>query len=532
MTGFMESIRQRRQYLLHQFGGTNNITSNTTAPINTAARSQYAVVNNANSLLSLKLTLLCFLTTLGGYLSDPVIIERLLYPARFYNTDGNDAIVIVQLMLTTSLGCSTLQILLHCFHVHRSQGLFDPKNIPTLNSNVTFGNTLGTSFYPAHRAWYCKDGGFASVRNGFWARVLELVPHSKVHYKFDYEMLESNRLKIRGISNFDKTKITPGEPINRLVSKVQKSQDPRAYVVSEKRKTYKKYFGNIFISEFPAFALMSYYAFSVERQPGFFAFILALLYSFMVKIFFACCTVERKTFHVLNAESAHNTDSFEVQYGGSRLSFIEGEHSLIRRFSEYYGQPVRNVLLERVLMAALAISLGPLSFVVAFFVLNTEHYAYPWLAHQAFVMSGWFLARLFNLNNCGRTEERIAKALYKGNNVIFVNEDGTSAIEMTLHTTFVAPKPATAPTLVSAKPLYPIAEEKEDDAATWSTLSDSSSVEIVTVVQKDPPGSVASGSQNGDKVPTSEPQTPGFQAPTTPAILVRLPNATSKLKLT
>jgi hypothetical protein len=401
-------------------------------------------------------------------------------------------------MLTTSLGCSTLQILVHCFHVLRMRGIFDPKNKATQDGNFTFGHILGTAFYPTHHAQYrtSSRSDVSGVGNGFWTRVLELIPYSKVHSKFDYVLLESNRLKLRAISNYDKQR-----------------SNTKTYVVSEKDRDYKRYFDDIAISEFPAIAFIFFYGAFGKKQPGFLILTFTLLYPIFVKLFFALLTVSRKTFHVLNAEAANNTDVFEVQFGASRLSSIEGEHALVHRFFEYYGQPIRNVLIERILMIALALCLGPLPFVVAFFALSTEHYALPWLTHQAIVLFGWYIARLLNLNSCGRTEERIAKALYKGKNVIFVNADGTSAVEITLQTTFVAPKAAIAPTLVSAKPIPVYEADKDDDSQAVGTAtppSETSSTEIVEAALE----------SSGELVKITE-----TKAPTTPLAIVSLPNA-------
>ncbi|TLD38279.1 hypothetical protein E2P81_ATG00822 [Venturia nashicola] len=479
------------------------------------------IPTNTSSDLSLRFTLLCLLTMLGGYLADPVIIERLLHPARFYNSDPTDFISNLQLMTITSLGCSTLQVLLWCFEVFRLHGLLDPKNSPknksTHTSNFAFGDTLGTSFYPTHRAFSRtqSNGAVTGVGNGFWARVLELIPHSKVHAKFDYEVLEHNRLKLRALHKYDEEKY--------FRSWDAKVRGPMPQIVSE-QKSYLKWFDDITSTEVPAIVLVFYYGFIATQRPGYFTFLLAMIYPFAVKIFFAIVSVDRKTFHVLNAEtSANNTAIFELEFGGSRISSIEGEHALVHRFSEYYGQPIRNISIERIIMVSLAVCLGPLPFIVAFFALKTD-YAYIWLAHQAFVVFGWFLACILSLDSCGRTEERIAKALHKGMRVIFVNADGTSAIDVVLHTSFVAPKPATVPILVSAKPLVSIAEETENDADAAGTFSQDSSTDVLSTLFGTPPESVT-GSDAADV--GTEPQTQGFQAPTFPAALLRLPNSAS-----
>ncbi|KAE9985065.1 hypothetical protein EG328_004331 [Venturia inaequalis] len=516
MAEFIAALDKRRQYLLRHLYPGNVSTINETMAVNTTT-----IPMNTSADLSLKLTILCLLTTLGGYVADPVIIERLLHPARFYNSDPTDLISNLQLTTITSLGCSMLGILVHCFQVFRLHGLLDPKNSPknksTHTSNFAFGNTLGTSFYPAHHALSRTQSNraVAGVGNGFWARVLELIPHSKVHAKFDYEMVEQNRLKLCGIHKFDQEK--------HIGNWDEKNRGPKPQVVSE-QKSLLKWFDDITSTEVPAIVLVFYYGFIATRVSGYFTFFLAMMYPFAVKIFFAIISVDRKTFHVLNAESfANNTAIFELDFGGSRLSSIEGEHALVHRFFEYYGQPTRNISLERTIMVSLAVCLGPLPFIVAFFALKTD-YAYIWLAHQAFVMFGWFLARILNLNSCGRTEERIANALYKGTRVIFVNADGSSAIDVILLTSFVAPKPATAPTLISARPLVPIAEETENDAAE-STSSGDSSANAVSTALETPPESVA-GSEVSDADAESQP--PGLQAPTFPAALLRLPNSACK----
>ncbi|QDS71133.1 hypothetical protein FKW77_009855 [Venturia effusa] len=526
MASFIASLDQRRQYLLRHLFGRDVSAVNGHNSSNAVTMPQVSV--NSSGDLSLKLTFLCFLTTLGGYLADAVVIERLLHPARFYNSDPADFITNLQLMTTASLGCSTLQILLHCFQVLRLHGLFDPQNSPsnksTSKGNLAFGNILGTPFYPAHHALSRArcNGAMVGVGDGFWARVLELIPHSKVHAKFDYEVLEHNRLKLRAINKYDKKK-----QHSAIADWDQKLRGPKPYVVTE-GKSYAKYFDDIVISEFPAVVLMFYYGFVATRLPGYFPFMLALMYPLMTKLMFAIISLDRKTFHVLNAESANNTDVFEIQFGGSRLSSIEVEHALFHRFLEYYGQPIRNILTERILVVALALCLGPLPFIVALFALNTD-YAHVWLAHQAFVMFGWFMARILNLNSCGRTEERIARALHKGQKVVFVNADATSALEVALCTSFVAPKPANAPTLVSAKPLVTIAEETENAAGAFSIPSTSTSVEAGSTVQDTPPqSSTGSDVMEVDAEPY-EPQTHGFQAPTTPAAILQLPNSASKL---
>lgn len=452
MATFIVSLRERRQYLLNYFS-RNVIALNDSAPVNSAGTSHAEVRINTSGGLSLKLTLLCFLTTFTTSLADPVLIERLLHPARFYNLNHLDAASNLAMMLTTSLGCPTIHVLTQCFQIFRIRGLFDPKNTPTRDhatqASRTFGSMLGTAFYPVHYARYrtrSHDGIF-SVGNGFWARVLELIPHSKAHSKFGYELQESNRLRIHAISNYNK-----------------KKPDPMAHVFCEIDRDHKKYFEDITVSEAPAIAVIFYYLAFGKIQPGFLTFTLALLYPTVVKLLFAFLALDRKTFHVLNAESVNNTDVFQIQFGGSRLSCIEGERALVHRFFEYYGEPIRNVFVERILMIALALFLGPIPFVVAFFALNTEYYAYPWLAHQTYVLFTWYIACLLKLNSCGRTEDRIAKALYHGKKVVFVNADGTSAVKVTLQTTFIKPNRLTAPKVISAEPLNPVFEASTEDA--------------------------------------------------------------------
>lgn len=95
---------------------------------------------------------------------------------------------------------------------------------------------------------------------------------------------------------------------------------------------------------------------------------------------------------------------------------------------------------------------------------------------------------------------------------------------MVLHTSFVAPKPATAPTFVSAKLLLSIAEETENDSEIVSTSSADSPVEVVSKFQETAPESIA-GSEVADV--DAEPHTSqahGCQAPTCPATILRLPN--------
>jgi hypothetical protein len=517
MLTFMASLGGRRQYLLNLLSKNNNAFNDTMAVHSTVTPHTELTVNTSGE-LSLKLTILCFITIFGACLVDQVLIERLLHPARFYNLDPFDAAGTFTTMMTSSLGCSTFQVLTHCFHVFRLRGLFDPKNKTTrgrtAQASRSFGSMLGTAFYPAHYAKYrtFSRGDISSVGNGFWIRVLELIPYSKAHSKFGYELLESNCLKLRAISNYDK-----------------KQPSPMACVVSERGKNYKKYFEDIAFSEAPALMFIVYFGFS-KVHSGFLAFTLALLYPIAVKLIFAFLAVDRKTFHVLNAESANDTDVFETQFGASRLSSIEGEHALVHRFFEYYGQPIRDVFAERVLMMALALCLGPLPFVVAYCALSTKHYAYPWLAHQAFVLIGWYIARLMGLNSCGRTEERIAKTLYKGKKAIFVNADGTSALEVTLQTTFVTLNPAVAPTPISAKPVVQVPEQTKDAShvAGIVTPFETSSAEIVeaetnsaAAAQGTPLASPA-GSINGDEDLTLMPQTPssvttGLKSPTTPS---------------
>lgn len=517
MAGFIATLDKRRQFLLHRLYHRNASTVNQTMSVNTST-----IPTDSSDGLSLTLTILCLLTTLGGYLADPVIVERLLHPARFYNSDLTDVICQLQLMAVTSLGCSTIQVMLHCFQVFRLHGLLDPKNSPRNKSNhacdIAFGDTLGTPFYPAHHAFSRThtNGAVAGTGNGFWARVLELIPHSKVHRKFDYELLEKNRLKLRAIHKYGEEK--------HVKNWDEQVRGPKPQIISE-QKSLLKWFDDVTTTEAPAILLVFYHGFIATRIPGYFTFLLAMMYPFAIKIFFAIVSVDRKTFHVLNAEtSANNTVILELEFGGSRLSSIEGEHALIHRFFEYYGQPIRDISIERIVMASLALCLGPLPFIVALFALKTD-YAHIWLAHQAFVMLGWFLARIMNLNSCGRTEERIAKALYKGMRVIFVNADGTSAIDVVLHTSFVAPKPATAPILVSAKPLISISEETENDASTLSTSSEDSSVDGILPVLGISHESVA---EPQGAVVYTESQTPDFQAPTCPAALLRLPNSACK----
>jgi hypothetical protein len=352
---------------------------------------------------------------LGAEVAEESTFERLLWPQRYYNDIS--PIILLRLALLMPSGGPLHRAALETLSKFQENGLYLGK---------TRGNMLGSAFYRRLDVSYYartlegQESTAKETRNGFLAEISRSLAHNHATKRDDNE----------------KTLFAPAAtrrahiPMHHMFLKCysSKTQIPRdAEFVAEDRLTWKCFVGAL-ASELTAIitaVVAGTYAHSAWLSVY---FLLPLLF----KILSFGANVHREPLRAIANDENEIGTIFELNDLNHGLILIQGPDHIVRQFCRHYGHPVRgvNVTANRVReitsMALVYLFVGYFpAGLIALLWLRDDAQAL-WLSYQLYVVFAMHVSRLMGLNGCARTEERIARFLKKGEQVILHNSTGPS----------------------------------------------------------------------------------------------------------
>ncbi|CAD0090773.1 unnamed protein product [Aureobasidium vineae] len=354
---------------------------------------------------------------LGAEVAEESVFERLLWPQRYYN-DFSPTIFLKFVFLMPS-GGPLHRAALETLTQFQKNGLYLGK---------TRGNMLGSAFYSRLDVSYFartltgQENAAKESRNGFLVRISRSLAHSYVAKQDDKEkilsaLVVSKRAYI---------------PLHRVYLKCCTSQTPTpsgTVVVSEDKLTWKCFVG-VVASE--SIAIAAAVIASVYTHTTWLCvyFVLPLLF----KVFSFGTNVRRESLRVaVDGESEVET-IFELDDLNHGLVLIQGPDHVVRQFCRHYGHPIRgsdvtaNRMRETMSMSVVYLFVGYFPAGLIALLWLDDDAQVLWLSYQLYVVFVMHISRLLGLNECGRTEERIARHLKKGREVMLSDSTGPLVI--------------------------------------------------------------------------------------------------------
>ena len=380
--------------------------------------------NDSTSSSSTSPAAIAALGTIIGYIGSEVvdeeIFERLLWPERFYNNASLRTLL--EFAVFFPMGGP-----LHSAAIHALISLRKSKTY----LGARQGHMLDTPFYTdLQTKYYARSHETESkiakeARNALLIRILRLVNSqpNKVHRSSPPSDSESQpeirttifiqHLKIRYATNADLT--------NKKYFHISESFSWRTVV-------------GLVCSELSALILAPIVGFRLGSWFGFW-----FCTPLFLKIVAAVFRVRREPLKI------HRDDStsciFEAVENDRWFFVIEGPETLIRQFFRHYGHPKRDTrgvmigdrINEVVSMMTIVLfgTIFPVGLLAVTLWLDVN-VQFTWLGYQLWVSLVMLISRLVEGNRWGTTEQRIAKELSEGNQVVFENQ-----AVMTLDTTVV-----------------------------------------------------------------------------------------------
>lgn len=350
---------------------------------------------------------------LGAEVAEESTFERLLWPQRYYNDIS--PVIFLQLALLMPSGGPLHRAALETLSRFQSNGLYLGK---------TRGNMLGSAFYRRSDVSYFtrtvdgQENAAKESRNGFLVEVSRSLAHDHAAKQDDNEKM----LSARGVSR------RAHIPLHRVYltcchKQTQVSTD--TIIVAEDKLTWKCFVG-VIVSELTAIVaavVAGMYAHSTWLSIY---FVLPLLF----KILSLGVSVRRESLRGASGGESEVETIFELDDLNYGFVLIQGPDHVVRQFCRHYGHPIRGVDItanrarEIVSMALvyLFVAYFPAGLIALLWLHDDAQFL--WLSYQLYVVFVMHVSRLLGLNGCGRTEERIARLLKKGKQVVLRNSSG------------------------------------------------------------------------------------------------------------
>jgi len=362
-------------------------------------------------------TLGTILGYLGAEVAEESTFERLLWPQRYYNDVS--PVILVRLALLMPSGGPLHRAALETLSRFQKNGLYLGK---------TRGNMLGSAFYRCLDVSYFartvvgQEHAAKESRNGFLVEISRSLAHRHAARQDDGEKLLSAQGKSRRAHI----------PLHRVFltccqRQTQTSRDKR--IVAEDKLTWKCFAG-VIASELTAVAaavVAGTYAHSTWLSIY---FMLPLIF----KVLSLGTSVRREPLRSgISGESEAET-IFELDDLNHGLVLMQGPDHVVRQFCRHYGHPIRgtDITANR---ACEVMSMALVYLFVAYFPAGLiallwlhDDAQTLWLSYQLYVVFAMHAGRLLGLNGCARTEERIARLLRKGRQVVLQNSSGPSVV--------------------------------------------------------------------------------------------------------
>lgn len=354
---------------------------------------------------------------LGAEVAEESTFERLLWPERYYNDVS--PIILLRLALLMPSGGPLHRAALETLGRFQKNGLYLGK---------TRGNMLGSAFYRRldvsyfARTVHGQESTAKESRNGFLVEVSRSLAHSHAAKQDDDEKI----LSALGVS---KRAHIPLHHVYLTCSYKQTQTFRDLIVVAEDRLAWKCIVG-VIASELTAIVaavIAGTYAHSIWLSIY---FMLPLLF----KISSFGTSVRREPLRASISGENEVETIFELDDLNHGLVLIKGPDHVVRQFCRHYGHPIRGVDVaanrarEVLSMALVYLFVGyfPAGLIALLWLHDTAQTL--WLSYQLYVVFAMHVGRLMGFNGCARTEERIARLLKSGKQVVLQNSSGPSVV--------------------------------------------------------------------------------------------------------
>ena len=374
-------------------------------------------------------TLGTILGYLGGEVAEEVLFERLLWPERFYNDFSTS--ILVKHGLLFPMGGPLHAAALETLDILRKQGMY---------YGSRRGDFLGTAFYNDLKLGYECAGKADDVRNGFWVRVSRCVSRASLSNnkdlpKFDVEdNQDEHALRLRSLQTVNYLTIR----LRKQVNQPGTDKSPEVIAIQEGRATWRTASG-ILVSETVTLATAI-----IAIFIGGWWVAIYMVIPLCLKIAALAASVHREGLESLsqleNQGPLTTHETFRISDPSHGYLVITGPRPVVTQFFRHYGHPTRFKSLGRyreVLSIVIIYSFVlyfPVGLVANIWMDSSIQYL--WLAYQLYTVLAMHIIRLLGWQDCGRTEERVARELMLGKTVRLQSQYGED-VEASLWTTFV-----------------------------------------------------------------------------------------------
>ena len=403
------------------------------------------------------------LGTLIGYVGAEVALDsmfsRLLWPARFYNTSNTGELIAIAALMPMG------------GPIHKAALVALDRLITSgLNKGYCRGDMLGTNFYEDIKKSYTVRMGTddeneqqKEVRNGFWVRVMGLVPWTamddhksvqplKVGTEDEDAAERVSRLRAKrplfwltldydfdGHNSSDSSKQAMKINSTPKPSPKAKPSPKSTPLIHENSGPFRwRVIQGIIISEVTSLCVG---VFTAAYWKSFFAiwFFVPLLIKLMASTF----SVRRQALEPLPKHALSNRkpgqmhDKWIVELSDFSKGFflIEGPQALILQFFKHYGHPERHrrgingdrprelLSLATVVLCILIFPAGLIAFVFA-----PQPIQWTWLAYQLYTTLAMHFSRFCHGGSIGSTESEMARMLQHQESVRLCDAQGNTLI--------------------------------------------------------------------------------------------------------
>ncbi|TRX96349.1 hypothetical protein FHL15_002621 [Xylaria flabelliformis] len=377
----------------------------------------------------------------GSEVAEGVMFERLLWPQRFYN-HLNFSTALQQGLLMT-MGGPLHSAALKTLDVFRSHGLY---------RGPGRGHFLGTAFYSDKKLRYSLSGNEnrptddREFRNGFWlevVRIIDALSHAHQGRRLGPDP-ENATGHGQARQSFRSTHAVHHIRLS-LASKNHPENAPFIPVrhISEDSLTWRT-LANVIISESVAVGVGVGSLF-----VGSYWMVIYMMIPLVLKLLALLLSVRREGLaSMLELQKKGSLDeSIMLEYFGFEHGFLllEGPGPAVLQFFRHYGHPFREN--HSSVFGSRFREIGCIALVYCFVlyfpagliltIWENDSMQYLWLAYQLYSVITMHAIRLLDLQDCSRTEQKVAKFLCSDNKVWLESKNGVT-IEATAKTDIVA----------------------------------------------------------------------------------------------
>jgi hypothetical protein len=393
---------------------------------------------------------------LGAEVAEETLFERLLWPQRFCNYV--DTSTLLKSSFLMPMGGPLHRAALETLDKFRDHGIYRGRCRGTMLGTAIFAEQKSVTYY--HRTAEKEKDRAAKkeVRNGFWIQVLRCIDEAAIK---------------KMVANKNPDEESQTERARRAVRYVfrlhldfcpAKDVDPKTGTIVSEFSITSRTIAGVFCSEITAvlfavgIGVWSRFSRSADAPNVWLCGLLCI--SLFLKILAIVFTVRREELILPTIDSTRKTstrhssgdensdpailksapsskstpssyalDMFEVDYPTLGFPIITAPVSNASlQFFRHYGHPLRDSKADRFreVMCILIVYAYVLNFPAGLIALSwmNQTTRYLWLVYQVYTIVAMHITRLGGWQGCGRTEERVAKALQTGKATYLLGSNG------------------------------------------------------------------------------------------------------------